>query len=157
MLLSLTSGSLALTNEVDGFQLGMSIAKVRQLAIEKGYTLSNPTKDGDRWVSYLLKNGSTLEHGPTLAFCDTTLSSVMLQRPSSLHEITNIIKDWQSAYGEPHMRPEIFYSQGTQNSLIRFQWLGEDNIRKEIMISQFGQTQIDMTFGYSYIKHPCLP
>lgn len=144
-----------LAEEVDGFQLGMSTAKVRQLAIEKGYTFSKPQASSGRWVNYVLfGNGST---GPTLSFCDTTLSAVSLQRPSSLHEIVSTIKDWKSAYGEPEVLPTIMYPEGQQYSNIQFRWLGEDNNRREITISQYGQQSIDITFGYSYIKHPCRP
>ena len=87
VLLSLISGTVVFAEGVDGFGLGMPMAKVRQLAIEKGYTFSNPTGSsvGGRWISYVLfGNGST---GPSMSFCDTTLSSMSLQRPSSLHEI----------------------------------------------------------------------
>ena len=155
VLLSLISGTVVFAEGVDGFGLGMPMAKVRQLAIEKGYTFSNPTGSsvGGRWVSYVLfGNGST---GPTMSFCDTTLSSVSLQRPSSLHEITSTVKDWKSEYGEPQVLPTIMYPKGKQYSNIEFRWLGEDNIRREITISQYGQMQSDITFGYSYIKHPC--
>jgi hypothetical protein len=153
VLLSLISCSVALANEIDGFRLGMSMAKVRQLAIEKGYTFSNPMKSdtSERWVSYVLFNG------PNVSFCDATLSAVSLQRASSLHEIVSTIKDWKSAYGEPQVLPNIMYPKGTQYSDIEFRWLGEDNIRREITISQFGQTQTNITFGYSYITHPCRP
>ena len=47
MSLSLISGTVALANEIDGFRLGMSMAKVRQLAIEKGYTFSDPLNMSD--------------------------------------------------------------------------------------------------------------
>ena len=70
VFLSLISADAALAEEVDGFQLGMSMAKVRQLAIEKGYTFSKPTGSSveGRWVSYVLSGtGST---GPALSFCD---------------------------------------------------------------------------------------
>jgi hypothetical protein len=53
------SGTVVLAEDVDGFGLGMSMAKARQLAIEKGYTFSNPIKSSvDRWVSYLLMKGT---------------------------------------------------------------------------------------------------
>jgi hypothetical protein len=155
VLLSLISGTVALAEGVDGFELGMPMAKVRQLAIEKSYTFSNPTgsSNGGRWVSYVLFGNSFA--GPTLSFCDITLSAVSLQRPSSLHEIVSTVKDWKSAYGEPQVLPTIMYPKGKQYSNIEFQWLGEDNIRRDIAISQYGQAQTDITFGYSYIKHPC--
>jgi hypothetical protein len=130
------------------------MAKVRQLAIEKGYTLSNPWKNDAnvRWVSYALQ-----KNGPVLSFCDSTLSAMNLTRPSSLHEITSTIKDWKNAYGEPQVVPNIYYSQGTQLSSVNFKWFGEDNIERNVMISQFGETQTDIVFGYSYINHPCRP
>ena len=88
VLLSLLSGSAALANEfeIDGFRLGMSLATVRQLAIEKSYTLTDQTKNStfpknERWVSYALKK----EGNPVgdLEFCDTTLSGMRLGRLSS--------------------------------------------------------------------------
>lgn len=155
--LSLISSTLVLAEDVDGFGLGMTMAKVRQLAIEKGYTFSQPTGSsrGGRWVSYVLfSNAAT---GPALSFCDTTLSAVSMARPSSLHEITSTVKDWQSAYGEPQVLPIVMYPNGKQYSSIEFRWAGEDNIRRTIGTSQYGQAAADITFGYSYIKHPCNP
>ena len=38
VLLSLVSGSVVLANEIDGFRLGMPMAKARELAAEKKYT-----------------------------------------------------------------------------------------------------------------------
>ena len=72
VLFSLITGTVVLAEGVDGFELGMPMAKVRQLAIEKSYTFSNPTGTsvGGRWISYVLfGNGFT---GPTVSFCDTT-------------------------------------------------------------------------------------
>ncbi len=159
VLLSLLSGTVVFAEDVDGFQLGTPMAKVRQLAIEKGYTFSSPTGSGSggRWVSYVLFiKGSKV--GPTLSFCDATLSAESLQRPSSLHEIVSTIKDWKNAYGEPEVLPTIMYPEGKQYSNIEFRWSGEDNIRREITISEYGSGgSTDITFGYSYIKHPCRP
>jgi hypothetical protein len=153
VLLSLLSGGAALANEeLDGFWLGMSMAKVTQLAIEKGYTFSNPHKNTDRWVDYVL-----FTNGPSLSFCDATLSAVSLRRPSSLLEVVSTVTNWKSAYGEPQVLTNNMYAEGTQYSDIVFRWLGEDNIRREITFSQFGQRQTDITFGYSYIKSPCRP
>lgn len=157
LLLSLTSNTVGLAEDVDGFQLGMPLAKVRQLAIEKGYSFSNPTGSsaGGRWISYVLFTKGSNTTGPAVSFCEATLSAESLQRPSSLHEIASIIKDWKSAYGEPEVLPTIMYPKGTQYSNIEFRWLGEDNIRREITISQYGSGSTDITFGYSYVKHPC--
>jgi len=154
VLLSLFMGSVALANEVDGFRLGMSMAKVRQLAVERGYAFSNPIKPGSgRWLGYVLE-----KDGPALWFCDVTLSGVSLQRPSSFEEVVATIKIWRSAYGEPQVLPSIYYSpQGTQHDAAQLRWLGEDNIRRDISISQIAQMLPDITLGYSYIKHPCRP
>lgn len=150
MSLSLISGTVALANEIDGFRLGMSMAKVRQLAIEKGYTFSDPLNMSDGSVSYSLQ-----KDGPALWFCDATLIGVDLYRPSSLREIMNTFKDWKSAYGEPLVLPKTYFREGTQISQILFKWLGEDNIERRILMAQFDQTQTGMAFSYSYIKHPC--
>ena len=158
VLLSLFSGSVVLADEIDGFQLGMSTAKVRQLAVEKGYTFSKPNKSSGRWITYVLSVPHGGQYLPiTLSFCDTTLSSVSLTRPSSLHEIVSTIKDWKSVYGEPEVLPTIQYPDGKQYSGIEFRWPGEDNIRRDITISEYGQQQTEIEFGYSYIKHPCRP
>jgi hypothetical protein len=71
----ITAG-VACGNEIDGFRLGMSMETVKQLAAEKGYSFSNGTKSGDRWVSYIL-----MKEGPSLSFCDTTLSAISKQHP----------------------------------------------------------------------------
>lgn len=152
----LISNTLVLAEDVDGFQLGMPMAKVRQIAIEKGYSFSNPTDNSvnGRWISYVLFTRDSNITG-TVSFCDATLSAESLQRPSSFHEIASTIKDWKSTYGEPEVLPTIAYPKGTQYSNIEFRWLGADNIRREITISQYGSGPTDITFGYSYIKHPC--
>ena len=157
VLLSLISGTVALAEGVDGFELGMPMAKVRQLAIEKSYTFSNPTgsSNGGRWVSYVLFGNSFA--GPTLSFCDITLSAVSLQRPSSLHEIASTITEWKSVCGESQAEPKTYYREGTQIARIRFKWLGEDNIQRAITMAQYDQSQTFMIFSCAYIKFPCLP
>jgi hypothetical protein len=82
-LVCITTG-VAYGNEIDGFRLGMSMDKVKQLANEKGYSFSNGIKNGDRWVSYVL-----MKDGPTMSFCDATLSSISTQRASNLHEVAS--------------------------------------------------------------------
>ena len=67
-------------NEIDRFQLGMSFSKVKALAAEKGYAFSNPMKSSSRWLSYVL-----MKDGPSLSFCDDTLSAVS---PSALATCT---------------------------------------------------------------------
>jgi hypothetical protein len=154
-------GSAALANEfeIDGFRLGMSLATVRQLAIEKGYTLTDQTKNStflknERWVSYAVEKEGN--HIGDLEFCDTTLSRLNFGRLSSFHEITSAIKDWQAAYGEPQADAIVQYSEGKQASAIRFKWSNrEDNVLKDIMMYEEDQ-QTYVIFGYLYLKHPCL-
>jgi len=152
VLLSLVSGSVVLANEIDGFRLGMPMAKARELAAEKKYTFGNPVKGdpNDRSVDYCLVKG-----GPCLGFCDSTLSSVTMTRPSSINEVAGTIKEWKSIYGEPQVAPNIWYLQGKQYSSVQFNWFGDDNIQRDIAISQYEQGETQIAFGYSYIKHPC--
>ena len=159
VLLSLVGGSVASANEIEdlGFRLGTPIAKVRQMAVEKGYTLSNldTHMDSDRMVAYALQKNK--ENGPNLWFCDKALFAVTVDRRSSLHEITSTVKDWKSAYGEPQVEPRSYYREGAQVSQIEFKWLGEENIQRDITMAQFDQSQTHVSFSYSYIKSPCRP
>jgi hypothetical protein len=87
---------VACGNEIDGFRLGMSVDKIKQLANEKGYSFSNGIKGGDRWVSYVL-----MRDGLSISFCDATLSAISTQRASNLPEATSVLRDWRNALGEP--------------------------------------------------------
>jgi len=140
-----------------GFRLGMPLAKVKQMAVEKGYTVSNSRKNSDRLVEYILQKNE--KNGPELGlgFCDTTLSAMTLQRPSSLHEIASTITEWKSVCGESQAEPKTYYREGTQIARIRFKWLGEDNIQRAITMAQYDQSQTFMIFSCAYIKFPCLP
>src|SRR5258708_5241255 len=141
----ITAG-VACGNEIDGFRLGMSMETAKQLSSEKGYSFSNGIKSGDRWGSYIL-----MKNRPSLSFCDTTLSAVSKQHPTNLHEATSVLRDWRSALGEPELTTNPTYAQGTQFSTIEFKWSGQDNVRRDITISQYGQSQMNVGFGYSYI------
>lgn len=140
----------AAANEIEGFRLGMSLDAARRLAAEKGYSFSNPVPSSPRWVSYML-----MKEGPSISFCDGTLSAVTRQHSSNLHETAASLKEWQDRLGEPAQSTHQTYIQGTQYSNVSFRWSGQDNIRREVGISQFGQAGLQLSFSYSYIAHPC--
>lgn len=150
VLVAATAASFA--NEIEGFRLGMSLSQAKELALEKGYAFSNPLKTAgnQRWVSYVL-----MKDGPSLSFCDTTLSSVSTQHASNFHEIASAMRDWQSKLGEPELLSNPTYVQGVQYSSLDFRWVGNDNVRRSLTVSQYGQNQINIGFGYSFVQHPC--
>ena len=150
VIMVFTATTVACGSEIEGFRLGMSMDTVKQLVAEKRYALSNGIKISDRWVSYLL-----LKDGPSLSFCDSTLSAVSAQRASNFHEITSLLRDWRNTLGEPEIVADPKYVQGVQFSTIEFKWPGQDNIRRNITVSQFGPAQLNIGFGYAYIINPC--
>ncbi|MGY8639198.1 hypothetical protein RAD15_42745 [Bradyrhizobium sp. 14AA] len=137
-------------NEVEGFRLGMSMQQVSQLALEKGYKFSNPIKSSEKWMSYLL-----MKDGPNLSFCGDVLSSVGKSYESNLHEFANLLTRWKSSLGEPEVEATQDYVSGSQLSKLRYIWLGEDNVRRDISFWQYSSQPPQISFGYSYVKHPC--
>jgi hypothetical protein len=137
-------------NEIDGFRLGMSFSDAAALAAEKGYSVSKPQRLSQRWVNYVL-----FKDGPSLSFCDATLSAVNSQRSSNFHEIANTLREWSGKLGDPEVLSNPTYAQGVPFSSVDFRWVGDDNIRRSVTVTQYGQQQLNIGFGYSYVLHPC--
>ena len=141
---------LAAANEVQGFRLGMSMQQVSRLAVEKGYQFSNPMKLGENWTSYILE-----KDGPALSFCGDVLSAVGRTYDSNLHEFTNLLMQWKTAFGEPELKATQDYANGSPLSRLSYVWSGADNVRRDISFFQWGSQSPRISFSYTYIKNPC--
>jgi hypothetical protein len=149
-LLSLAMPAFA--QDVEGFRLGMSLQDVKQLASERGYRFSNPTKDANssNWVSYLL-----IKDGPYVSFCGDTLGATGKSWTSNLHEFANMLSQWTTSFGTPEISSKQTYSEGTPFSTLSFKWEGADNVRRDISVFQFGSNRLQISYGVGYINHAC--
>jgi hypothetical protein len=128
----------------------MSMQQASQLALEKGYKFSKPVDSGKNWKTYIL-----IKDGPSLGFCGNILSSIDKSYESNLHEFTNLLTQWKSSLGEPIPEAKQQYANGSPISSLRYVWSGDDNVRRDISFWQFGSQATEISFGYSYISHPC--
>jgi hypothetical protein len=144
--------TVAKAAEIEGFRLGMSMNEARQLATQRNYTFSNPIMGNTSdWVSYLLMND-----GPGMSFCGSTVSSLHKSYKSHIHEFVSMLSQWTTSLGAPEVSSTQFYVQGTQHSSMEFRWPGDDNVRRTISLMQFGSNQVQISYGFAYIDHPCM-
>jgi hypothetical protein len=74
---------------------------------------------------------------------------------SNLHEFVSWLTKWKSSLGEPEVEATQNYANGSPISSLRYIWSGEDNVRRDISFWQYGSQSQQISFGYSYINHPC--
>ncbi len=152
LLFGLLGASPSSALEIEGFRLGMPLEEARRLAAERNQSLSNPYSDSrqSKWVSYVVSND-----GPSISFCDNVLSSVIRSYRSNLHEFTDMLKKWTDALGSPDVQSSQTYISGLQVSSIVFRWFGQNNVRTEIAMMQFGSTDTKISYSYGFVQHPC--
>ena len=140
-------------NEIDGFRLGMTREQVMKLAAERGYTFGNAVQSGSNWVSYVL-----FKDGPSISFCGNVLSAVTKTDKSNLHGFVHLADQWRKAFGAPdETLVSQMYSQGAPISRLEHRWVRQANVRQDLSFSQFGTGDLQVSFSYIYISHPCSP
>jgi hypothetical protein len=145
------STAIANANEIEGLRLGMTTAQVLKVAGEKGYTFSNPTKSGQNWTSYVLMKG-----GPVISFCGDAVASIGKSYDSNLHELANLVSQWTQNMGPPtEATATQQFMEGSPLSNLSYNWNGDDNVRRHLGFFQLGSRTAQVSYGYSYIKHPC--
>jgi hypothetical protein len=151
ILLSTALAATCVANEIEGMKLGMSFDQIRKIAASRGYAFSNPIQSNSSWTSYVLMKG-----GPSISLCRDTLSSILRSYKSNLHEFSSLVEKWsRSLDGLPEIKPQQMYVEGVPYSSIDFRWNGEDNVRRNLSISQHGGQQPEISYGFGYISHPC--
>lgn len=142
--------TLAAGNEIDGFRLGMTIEQVLKVAAGTNYKLGNAIKGGPNWTSYVL-----LQEGPLISFCGNVLSSVHKTSDTNLHEFTHTLERWTNSAGAPdEATGSQRFVEGAPFSDLGYRWV-QGNVRSSLSFFQVGTGNLRMSYGYSYVNHPC--
>jgi len=140
-------------NEIDGLRLGMTMEQVMKVAAEKGYSLGKAIPSSlSNWTAYVLE-----KNGPSISFCGNVLSSMTKTSDSNLHEFTHLLEQWTKSLGIPdRTTASQSYAQGSPLSDLGYRWL-QENVQPSLSLFQWGTGNPRMSYGYSYINHPCRP
>lgn len=144
--------TMATANEVDGFRLGMTMEQAVKVAAERGYSFSKVPSSDANWTSYALVQG-----GPIITFCGNVLSSMSKSSVSNLHEFANLLERWTTSLGAPdETAASQKFVEGAPFSNLGYKWV-QENVRPSLSFFQVGTRNPQMSYGYSYINHPCRP
>jgi hypothetical protein len=143
---------MGLGNEIDGFRLGMTMEQAMKVAGERGYSFGKAIARSPNWTAYALSND-----GPSISFCGNVLSSISKTSDSNLHEFTHLVEQRTKSLGAPDgTTASQSYSQGKPLSSLNYWWV-QENVEPSLSLFQWGRRIPRMSYGYTYVNHPCRP
>jgi hypothetical protein len=144
--------TMGVGNEIDGFRLGMTMEQAMKVSSERGYSFGKAIAGSPNWTAYALSND-----GPSISFCGNVLSAVSKTTDSNLHEFTHLVEHRTKSLGAPDgTTASQSYSQGKPLSSLNYWWV-QENVEPSLSLFQWGRRTPRMSYGYSYINHPCRP